>query len=760
MLYSQNCFFAHSLEGRDRDAWQSLRAHLQAVSLLTASRAEKFGAGRLGAVIGLLHDLGKYARAFQDYIDGRGESPDHATAGAREILKLAAEAGPDRIAALIGAYCIAGHHSGLSDWKGDRALSDRLKKQLPPLDPAWQRELTPVASSLFPSGFRWLEDKSSFALQLAMFGRMLFSCLIDADRRDTESFYASTEGKPVDREWPTLAAIVERLIARFDAHMAGIALRARDNRLGPLRADILAHARGKASLSRGVFTFNVPTGGGKTLASLGFALDHAKAHGMERIVYGIPFTSIIDQTSEIFRDVLGEDVVLEHHSAIEDERRDPVTPEQEGGSDIQRKLRLAMEDWAAPVIVTTNVQLFESLFANRTSRCRKLHNLCNSVIVLDEAQTIPLKLLRPCVAALDELVRNYGCSIVLCTATQPALGAPRFKGGFNLSEERELAPDPKGLAEKLQRVTLVHGGEMNDAALVEALARTERGLVIVNSRKHALALYQAAQAAGLEGLVHLTTRHYAAHRRAILAKVRWALDHKMPCRLIATSLIEAGVDVDFPKGWRAEAGLDQIAQAAGRVNREGRQLREDSTLTVFRAPDNPPPAEIKSLSGDMARMMHKHDNLFSPAAIEDFFGEVYWRLSPQGLDAKSIFDDFKIGGGEVRFSYRTVAEKFRMIESGMVPVIIPGDDKARDAIAKLSVAQIPSGIIAHDLQTYIVQVPPKARQRLIGCGRVAFAAPELRLDQFAVLVDPKLYREDTGLVWGDAEYLSAEGLVW
>jgi CRISPR-associated endonuclease/helicase Cas3 len=257
-------------------------------------------------------------------------------------LKLAAEAGPDRIAALIGAYCIAGHHSGLPDWRGDRALSDRLKKQLPPLDPAWQRELTPVASSLFPSGFRWLEDKSSFALQLAMFGRMLFSCLIDADRRDTESFYASTEGKPVDRKWPTLAAIVERLIARFDAHMAGIALRARDNRLGPLRADILAHARGKATLSRGVFTLNVPTGGGKTLASLGFAIDRAKAHGMERIVYGIPFTSIIDQTSEIFRDVLGKDVVLEHHSAIEDERRDRATAEQRGEADIQRKLRLAM----------------------------------------------------------------------------------------------------------------------------------------------------------------------------------------------------------------------------------------------------------------------------------------------------------------------------------------------------------------------------------------------------------------------------------
>jgi CRISPR-associated endonuclease/helicase Cas3 len=258
----------------------------------------------------------------------------------------------------------------------------------------------------------------------------------------------------------------------------------------------------------------------------------------------------------------------------------------------------------------------------------------------------------------------------------------------------------------------------------------------------------------------LTTRHYATHRRDILARVRKVLEDEISCRLIATSLIEAGVDIDFPKGWRAEAGLDQIAQAAGRVNREGTRPLDESTLTVFRAPDNPPPPEIKGLSGDMARMMHKHTNLFSPAAIEDFFGEVYWRMSPKGLDAKAIFDDFKMGSGIVDFSYRAVAEKFRMIESGMVPVIVPRDDKAREAIRKLSIAQIPSGAIARDLQTYIVQVPPKARARLVACGHVQFVEQRLRLDQFAVLVSDHLYRENVGLLWEDAEYLSAEGLVW
>lgn len=752
-------FFAHSIDGQDRNTWQLLLEHLLAVSRLTSLRAAKFGAGRLGALIGLLHDLGKYALAFQNYIDGRGVSPDHATAGAREIQALTAANGGDRLGALIGAYCIAGHHSGLPNWRGERSLFDRLKKQLPALDPAWRHELTPEASELFPKDFKPHGDKDLRPFQLAMFGRMLFSCLVDADFRETESFYAKHRGGQPDRDWPALQTIIDDLTARFDTHMAGKAASAGGSQLGALRASILAHARSKAALPRGVFTLDVPTGGGKTLASLGFALDHAKAHGMDRIIYGIPFTSIIDQTSEIFRTVLGDDVVLEHHSAIEDERQDRKSENEEGQRDLRNKMRLAMEDWAAPVVVTTNVQLFESLFANRTSRCRKLHNLVNSVIILDEAQTIPRPLLRPCVAALDELVRNYRCSVVLCTATQPALGAPQFKGGFDLSTDRELAPDPQALADELQRVRLVHGGDMNDAALIDALARAPQGLVIVNSRKHALALYRAAEAAGLEGLVHLTTRHYAAHRREILAKVREMLKAGQPCRLIATSLIEAGVDVDFPKGWRAEAGLDQIIQAAGRVNRERKHPLDDSALTVFRAPDNPPPPEIKSLSGDLSRIMGKHASLFSSAAIEDFFGEVYWRLSPQGLDAKSILDDFKLGG-EVDFSYRDVAEKFRMIESGMTPVIVPGDEKARALIEKLSVPQIPSGAIARDLQPYIVQVPPRALKRLIDCGKVAFASRDLRGEQFAVLIDPELYSSQVGLLWEDAEYLAAEGLVW
>jgi CRISPR-associated endonuclease/helicase Cas3 len=757
-------FFAHSIEGRDQDAWQPLAAHLQAVSKLAAFRGEKFGADRLCALVGLLHDLGKYAREFQDYIAGRGPSPDHATAGAQEILQLAAARGPDRYAALVGAYCIAGHHGGLSDWQGDRPLSERLAKKVSALDPNWRRELAPQAVGLFPTTFKWHEDKSRAPFQLAMLGRMAFSCLVDADYRDTENFYAEAGGNPVDREWPALATIIDDLTARFNAHMADMAERAGDSPLGRLRADILAHARGKAALARGVFTLDVPTGGGKTLASLGFALDHAKAHRMDRVIYAIPFTSIIDQTAAIFRDLLGQDLVLEHHSAIDDERQHRKLPEQEGERDLRDKMRLAMEDWAAPVVVTTNVQLFESLFANRPSRCRKLHNLVNAVIILDEAQTIPLPVLRPCVAALDELARNYGCSVVLCTATQPALAAPRFKGGFDLSKERELAPDPAALAMMLKRVTLkVRAEPLTDNDLLSEIAITDQALVIVNSRKHALDLYRAAKATGLADVVHLTTRQTASDRRRVLAGIRDDLNAGRPCRVIATSLVEAGVDLDFPRVWRARAGLDQIAQAAGRCNREGRRPVVDSVVTVFTPAEAKPPPEIRPFIEAMQRVIPHHDDLLSPEAVHRYFNEVYWQRGERRLDqitvrggeggtqTMSVLDAFLVGRDTLDFPYRAIADGFRFIESGMEPVVVAVEDAPRDIVGRLHAGTIGPGVAARGLQRFIVQVPPAWRKKLVNNGQAAYIAGYGQ--QFVELKNNSLYTRETGLIWEEADSL-------
>jgi CRISPR-associated endonuclease/helicase Cas3 len=759
--------YAHSTADESRADWQILREHLND----TADRAEHFGEplgiGKAARLAGLLHDLGKYNPQFQARLAGAKERVDHSTAGAAIVRRLGK--GDDKFVAELIAYAIAGHHAGLPDKYGSSAstLDERVKAfSEVTLDPAWKQELTPEAIALLPD-FCWrCDDKARFAFQIGFLGRMIFSCLVDADFKDTEQFYARIDGRRVDREWPILQTILPGLIEGFEKYMDQ--KRSTQTSLNRLRSEIRDHIRSRAADSPGLFTLTVPTGGGKTLASLGFALDHAKAHQHQRIIYAIPFTSIIDQTAAIFREVLGDDVILEHHSAIEDEGWPAAPRDTDSTRAGKDKLKLAMEDWAAPIIVTTNVQFFESLFAARTSRSRKLHNIAGSVIILDEAQTLPRPLLAPCAQALDELARNYHCSIVLCTATQPALDAEKFKAarpgapahpaGLPLAG-RELAPDPARLSEQLERARLVHKGDMDDAALVDALARTEQALVIVNTRKHALALYRAAQAAGLDGVVHLTTRQYAVHRREILKNVRQTLKANAPCRLIATSLVEAGVDLDFPMGWRAEAGLDQIAQAAGRINREGKRSHDESLLTVFRAPDNPPPSEIKSLAGDMRRLMNRHEKLLSPAAMDDFFGEVYWRFGPKGLDRECILDDFRIGSRETNFSYRTVAEKFRMIESGMVPVIVANEAAAQAAVQDLSKPWISSGAIARRLQAYLVQVPPRARARLIGCGHVAFIEKNARREQFAVLQTKSLYQQDVGLMWEDAEYLATEGLV-
>ena len=703
------------------------------------------------------------------------------------------------------AYAVAGHHSGLPDRHGGPgSLEHRLQAAaIPDLDLAWTREI-----GLSAPGHPRLEvhPDGRDGFQLAFLGRMIFSTLIDADRRDTEEHAVATgQEERRDRNWPELPERVDAMIAALDAHVAGLARPGSDPALNAIRDRVLHTARERAEGARGLYTMTVPTGGGKTLSVLRFALGHAARHrrttaeprGIARIVVAIPFTTVTEQTAAILKAILGEDAVLEHHSAIEAGSAKDEERFREAGEDLDRRRRLAMEDWAAPVIVTTNVQLFESLFSHRPSRCRKLHNLANSVIVLDEAQTIPRRLLRPCLAALDELARNYGCTVVLCTATQPAVGRPGaegkpgLRGGLELGPEREIAPDPAHLHEAMRRATIrmptapmadgrpvgsPMAAPMSDDDLAAALASVEQGFVIVNSRRHALSLYRTAERSKLAGLVHLTTRQYAAHRRTIVAGIKAALDPNAlrPCRLVATSLIEAGIDLDFAAGWRALAGLESLVQSAGRVNREGRRPREASVLTVFTPADtaNAPSADVAGLIGDLGRMANKYPDLAHPDAVRAYFAEVYWRTDDE-LDVIEVAED----GRRVRrrvldyfrsdplrpetdFAYRTVGEHFRMVEERMRPVIVARDEDARATLARLNRPNVSAGAVVRDLQAFVVQVPEADRARLIGVGHVQYRREDLFGDQFPVLETSRLYDSEVGLLWeADAQLGSNETII-
>ena len=511
-------------------------------------------------------------------------------------------------------------------------------------------------------------------------------------------------------------------------------------------------------MRRGPFTFTVPTGGGKTLSSLAFALEHAVRHGLARVIYVIPYTSIIDQTARIFREAMGlgdgdpADFIVEHHSAFEEE--------SVRNREARDKLRLAMENWDAPIVVTTAVQFFESLFANKPSRCRKLHNIANSVVILDEAQTLPLGLLRPCVGAIDELVRNWRTSVVLCTATQPALSeTDGFVGG--LKGLREIAPEPADLHRRLKRTRIYRTGKVTDAELAEQMRAAPQSLCIVNTRRHARELFEAVRR-DMRGL-HLSTFMCARHRGEVLQAVRRHLAKGEAVRLISTSLIEAGVDVDFPTVWRAEAGLESIVQAAGRCNREGRAVQGD--VFVFEPAESEgrkPPGDVAKRA-DAARLTMRHyDDPAAPEAVRSFFREVYW-VEGAGLDRKGILKDFHEQADNIPFA--TVARKFRMIETGMVPLIVPyrgadDDDVTADRwLRELEHVERP-GRAARGLQPYTIQVPPQVRRKLLDARAARFIREEAFGEQFALLENPDLYRQDVGLTWEDPSFRAAEGLIW
>lgn len=756
-------FFAHSGKAPDLSDGHLLSDHLNTVAKLCGEFASLFGLATLGYIAGLLHDLGKYSYPFQERLMGRPVRVDHATHGAKAVIAAYPEF--EHMAFLI-AYAIAGHHAGLANGassEGRRtSLADRLAKPLAQLADQWRNELALPQAEALKAAMPLKAVRERRGFQLAFLVRMLFSALVDADYLDTDNFYRHIEGRGSrdDSTPPTLDA----LRARLDTHLAQLRDAGDGGAVHRLRQDVLGSVRARASSSPGLFSLTVPTGGGKTLTSMAFALDHAIAHGLRRIIYVIPFTSIIEQNAAVFRRAfgdLGERAVLEHHSALVDD------PDQAAES--RDKLRLAMENWDAPIVVTTAVQFFESLFADRPSRCRKLHNIAGSVVVIDEAQMLPPGMLRPCVAAMDELALNYRVSIVLCTATQPALRRDDgFDGGF--AEVRELVEDPPALYRRLERVRVRDIGVQDDAALAALLQERPQALCIVNSRRHARTLYEGI--AGLPGAVHLSTLMHARHRSAVLAEVRRRLRAAEPCRVVSTSLIEAGVDVDFPCVLRAEAGLDAIAQAAGRCNREGRRPREDSEVLVFASSECPPPHELARYAQAYRTVARHHaDDLLGLDAVRAYFQEMYWQKGDRGLDQGALMSLLERCGPK-NLPFETLAARFRMIENTQQPVIVPfevdGDGRVvRSSTADralndlLAVDPAPRvGAIARRLQPYLVQLPAAGFAALRVLGAVQPVQPERYGEQFMRLMLPGHYDRRFGVRFEDPAAVAAESNIW
>ena len=745
-------FFAHSGPTHDGSDWQPLALHLKNVGRMAGECAAIFGLKAMAETAGLLHDIGKYTDEFQRRIAGDSVRTDHSTHGAIQAVKRYGKLGH------LLAYGIAGHHAGLAngiDGVERTALRDRLcGNGLPTLLDDWRNEIMlPEAQTLSLPIKLHSRERSQF--QFAFLVRMLFSCLVDADFLDTEAFYANVDGKENkavrNGSMPTIDALRDRL----NKHLATFST---ESEVNSIRADILRHVRGQAGQAPGLFSLTVPTGGGKTLTSLAFALDHAIRHGLRRVIYVIPFTSIVEQNAKVFREALGslgDAAVLEHHSAF------IATPSRDGPDCFQarEKMRLAMENWDAPIVVTTAVQFFESLFAARPSQCRKLHNIAGSVIILDEAQTLPLKLLSPTVAAIDELARNYRSSVMLCTATQPALEAPLFVGG--LEDVRELSPEPKSLFRKLERVRIRHLGVLDDVALTNQLCARKQVLCIVNNRKHARALYEAI--ADLPGARHLSTLMCAKHRSAALAEIRDTLTRGKACRLVATSLIEAGVDISLPTVLRAEAGLDAIAQAAGRCNRNKEWPVDTSEVLVFgtASEDWAPPPELRQfaqVAQEILRQPQYHADPLSPEAIQAYFQKLYWQKGGNALDAHNLLGITQESAID-SLPMETLAAKFRMIEDGQVPIIIPYDKDARDLLESLRHAEKIGGL-GRRLQLYLVQVPRKAYDALCQAGAVQPVAPTKWGEQFMELMTMDLYSAEFGLSWDDPTFIRAENCMW
>lgn len=719
---------------------ERFHGHLNKVGWWTAKFAETMFSERdqnarasardWGYVAGLWHDLGKFAEQWQAYLRTRSdihqdevaERTDHATAGAQHAVARS------EILGHLFAFAIAGHHSGLLDTLSDGAcLEKRLEKDVAP----YQDAPVAILDWRVPQLPAIIAERLRQPIVPALFTRLLFSALVDADFLATESFMNSAQTAMRPKHDPELLV---RMLAALESFVERFPVPATD--VDRARSAVYQACLAAGRNTPGLFSLTVPTGGGKTLSSLAFALRHAITHGQQRVIYVIPFTSIIEQNAAVFRSAFASlqqgrntPVILEHHSNLDAEEWETS--------------RITAENWDAPLIVTTAVQFYESLHASRTSSSRKLHNIANSVVILDEAQSLPVEYLRPCLDVLRELSSRYNTTVVLCTATQPAV---QRTADFTIGLEglREIAPDPARLYQTLRRVNIVDRGKLGDATLAKEIAALPQVLVILNTRRHAQALFRLLPESA--GNFHLSALMCPAHRAAVLAEVRQRLSVNEPTRLIATQVVEAGVDIDFPRGYRALAGIDSIAQAAGRCNRNGRWA--GSELHLFRSEHQRSEAYFRETAQAAERVLACQGDPLSLASVEQFFNLYYLQhqcADGPRWDKKDICGSYRLTNDRELpfiFQFKRIAETFRLIESDQMAVLIPYDERARSLVDELRNDAIPLyRNLLRNLQRYTVQI----YRRDFLANRAQFES--LRDDQFHALICPETqYSSRFGLV--------------
>lgn len=710
--------YAHSRKDAPQEAWQTLEEHATTVAKMAADFALPFISAHWAKWLGELHDLGKARRSFQSYLkaangmtDENYDGGDHSHSGAGAVW--AAKVFQRHPLGRVSAYCVAGHHAGLPDWidgaTPNGALSVRLDQERElvrePAVASWIAAQPSLQSPAMPTPpWKMMPADASFWI------RMLYSCLVDADFLDTETFMGSADAA-ARAQYPALQYLAPQFFHSLDAKQAS----ASDTPVNRVRAEIRAACEAAADLPRGLFSLTVPTGGGKTLSGTAFAFRHALKHGLKRIIYVIPYTSIIEQTADVLRKFLGAESVVEHHSNF--------GPEKE-----TQQSRLAAENWDAPVIVTTNVQFFESLYASKSSRCRKLHNIAQSVVILDEAQLLPPRLLLPCVEAMKQLVHNYGASIVLSTATQPALPG--------LDDVREIIPDTMNLYGRLKRTELIlpetRTLRQPWEEIAEELCQYDQVLCIVNTRRDCRDLYALMPS----DTIHLSATMCGEHRSRVIADIKARLKAGQPVRVTSTQLVEAGVDIDFPVVYRAYTGLSSIAQAAGRCNREG-LMSQLGRVVVFMPPKPAPQGELRKAEDVLSGLLENEVNVESPDSYPEFFKRFY---SAQN-DLGTAFDTWLTKDArDFQFQFREAAQAFKIIDDKESATVIVRYGENNSLISSLRAIGPKRGIM-RCLQRYTVNVPRRTLAGLLVKGFVE----ELHPGVFVQSELPSLYNENYGL---------------